>query len=372
MKQRNKKHQGAKPTVTLRAVAERVKLTPSTVSHVLNNSPAARSVPERTKERILAAARELNYQPNFFARSLKVKRSYTIGVIAEEIGDAYGSLVISGIERYLRQQDFFFLTVAHRHDEKLLATYSNMLLQRGVEGFITVDTILTAAPALPTVAVAGHQSFKHVTNIVLDHHHAAWLALKHLSDLGHEQIAFMKGSPLSADSDDRWSAICQVAAKLGIRMRPELIVQLEGDDPTPNLGYPHAKRLLAQNRSFTALFCYNDISAIGSIFAFEEAGLRVPEDISVVGFDDIQNAAFSNPALTTVKQPLQKMGEIAARTLLDRIDNGMKCMPEITIEPEFVVRNSTAPPNGGSIANTQGGIADQSSNQGQIESLGHA
>ena len=95
MKQRKKKHADSKPTVTLRAVAERVKLTPSTVSHVLNDSPAARSVPEVTKKRILAAARELNYQPNFFARSLKVKRSYTIGVIAEEIGDAYGSLVIS-------------------------------------------------------------------------------------------------------------------------------------------------------------------------------------------------------------------------------------------------------------------------------------
>ena len=123
-------------------------------------------------------------------------------------------------------------------------------------------------------------------------------------------------------------------------MRPELIVQLEGDDPTPNLGYPFAKQLLARKRPFTALFAYNDISAIGAIRACQEVGLRVPEDVSVVGFDDIQSAAYLNPALTTVRQPLQKMGEIAARTLLDRIEKRAKYVPEITIKPELVVRNS--------------------------------
>jgi DNA-binding LacI/PurR family transcriptional regulator len=336
--------QNKKPAVTLKSVAERVGLTPSTVSAVLNNSSASYSVPEHTQQRILAAARELNYRPNFFARSLRVKRTYTIGVILEEIGDAYGSLIISGIERYLREQNFFFLTVAHRHDKKLLATYSAMLQERGVEGFITVDILLTEEPSLPTVAVAGHRKINRVTNIVLDHHQAASLALKHLVDLGHDKIAFMKGSSVSADSDDRWDAICEVATKLGIRMRPELIVQLEGDDPTPNLGYPFARQLLARKQPFTALFAYNDMSAIGSISALQEAGLRVPDDVSVVGFDDIQSAAYINPPLTTVKQPLQKMGEIAARTLLDRIEDRMKYVSEIAIEPELVVRRSTASP----------------------------
>jgi LacI family transcriptional regulator len=340
----NRRHP-SKP-VTLRAVAERVRLTPSTVSHVLNNAPSARSVPQRTKDRIFAAARALNYQPNFFARSLKVKRSYTIGVIAEEIGDAYGSLVISGIERYLRQENFFFLTVSHRHDKKLLATYAHMLRQRGVEGFITVDTVLHEAPVLPTVAVAGHLRLKNVTNLVLDHERAALLALQHLRDLGHEEIAFMKGSTASSDTEDRWSAICKVANKLGIPMRPELVVQLEGDDPTPNLGYPFAQELLRRNRFFSALFAYNDNSAIGSIRACQEAGFRVPQDISVMGFDDIQSAAYTSPGLTTVRQPLIKMGELAAQTLLDRIEHRGNHVDEITVEPEFVVRGSTAPPRG--------------------------
>src|SRR5712672_3832418 len=108
--------------VTLKTIADHLGLTPGTVSAALNNSPAARSIPEHTKQRILAAAQTLNYRPNFFARSLRLKRTYTIGVIAEEIGDAYGALIISGIEEYLRKNNYFFLTVIHRHDPKLLQT----------------------------------------------------------------------------------------------------------------------------------------------------------------------------------------------------------------------------------------------------------
>src|SRR5689334_24158003 len=117
--------------VTLKTIAAHLGLTPGTVSAALNNSAAARSIPEHTKQRILTAARELNYRPNFSARSLRLQRTYTIGVIAEEIGDAYGSIIISGIEQHLRQHNFFFLTVIHRHDKKLLQTYSQMLQARG-------------------------------------------------------------------------------------------------------------------------------------------------------------------------------------------------------------------------------------------------
>src|SRR3984885_4977593 len=163
MESRSKNKTGSKlRIVTLKAVAEHVGLTPGTVSAVLNNSAAARSVPERTKKRILSAARELNYRPNFLARSLRANRTYTIGVILEEIGDAYGSVVMSGIEHFLRQHNFFFLTVAHRHDHTLLETYLTMLRERGVEGFITVDTLLSEEPSLPTVSVAGHRRLKGV------------------------------------------------------------------------------------------------------------------------------------------------------------------------------------------------------------------
>jgi len=329
--------------VTLKTIAAHLGLTPGTVSAALNNSPAARSIPEHTKNRIIAAAKELNYRPNFFARTLRLKRTYTIGVIAEEIGDAYGAMVISGIEEYLRKNNFFFLTVIHRHDPKLLQTYAQMLLTRGVEGFITTDTSITEGLTLPTVAVAGHARLEGVTNIVLDHKHAARLALEHLKELGHEEIAFIKGQTVSSDSAARWTAICEVAEELDIPIRPELTTQLEGTDSTPGIGYPFAKELLARKQPFTALFAYNDISAIGSIWAIREAGLRVPQDISVVGFDDIPGAAYANPGLTTVRQPLIRMGQIAAQTVVDQIEGRGEYVPEIAIEPEFVVRESTGP-----------------------------
>jgi len=338
------KRPGQKPeVVTLKAVAQHLGLTPGTVSAVLNNSPSARSIPQETKNRIHAAATELNYRPNFFARTLRNKRTYTIGVIAEEIGDSYSSPIISGIEQLLRQRDYFFLTVVHRHDPALLSRYSQLLSERGVEGIITVDTTVQEVPMLPTVAIAGHKKLKGVTNIVLDHEKAAVLALGHLKELRHERIAFMRGNPLSSDSKDRWEAICHVAGQMGIDMDPELIVQIDTDDPTPRLGYPFAKELLARHKPFTALFAYNDISAIGAIRAIQEQGLRVPQDISVMGFDDIPGAAFHTPSLTTVRQPLNRMGEVAAQSLLERIEGKKEYPSEIAIEPELVVRESTAP-----------------------------
>ncbi|MGA8102428.1 MAG: LacI family DNA-binding transcriptional regulator [Candidatus Acidiferrales bacterium] len=125
----------------------------------------------------MEAARELSYKPNFLARSLRVKRTYTIGVIAQEIGDIYGAMVISGVEQYLREQNYFLLTVIHRHDPQRLQSYCQLLVSRGAEGIIAVATSVTDPPSLPTVAIAGHQRVDGVTNIILDHRHAARTAL---------------------------------------------------------------------------------------------------------------------------------------------------------------------------------------------------
>jgi DNA-binding LacI/PurR family transcriptional regulator len=334
------KHGG---TVTLKAVAQYLGLTPGTVSAVLNDTKAARTIPETTRKRIVEAARHLNYQPNFLARSLRVKRTYTVGVIVEEIGDAYGSLIVGGIEPFLRESNFFFLTVAHRHDPKLLRTYSQLLTSRGVEGLITIDTSIEEEPDLPTVAVAGHQTVENVTNIILDHHRAAELALQYLKELGHEHTAFLRGLPKSSDSAARWEAIEDVAQKFGIQIRPELVLQIEGTESTPELGYPYGKALMDRKIPFTALFAYNDISALGAMRAFQEAGLRVPEDVSIIGFDDISIASYSVPSLTTIRQPLAKMGKIAAQTLLDRIEERTNFVPEIAVAPELIKRHSVVP-----------------------------
>jgi DNA-binding LacI/PurR family transcriptional regulator len=316
--------------VTLKTLAEHLHLTAGTISAALNDSAAARAIPEHTKRRILDAARELNYKPNYFARSLRLQRTFTIGVIAQQIGDPYGAAIISGIEEYLRDSEYFFLTVIHRHDQKVLQTYSQMLIARGVEGFITVDTSIKETPALPTVAVAGHRHVPGVTNITIDHKAAARLALTHLLKHGHSEIAFLKGQKDSSDSKVRWTAICEVAKELGVRVRPELTVQIETDLPTPELGYPSARKLLARNEHFTALFAYNDISAIGAI-----------QDVSVVGFDDIPLAVIFKPELTTVCQPLHRMGRIAAKTIIQQIEKAAAYQPEIMVEPELIQRASS-------------------------------
>jgi DNA-binding LacI/PurR family transcriptional regulator len=330
--------------VTLKAVAEQVGLTPGTISAVLNDTPAARAIPEQTRKRIHDAARQLNYRPNFFARSLRKKRTYTIGAIVEEIGEPYGSAVISGMEAYLRERNYFFLTVIHRHDTELLERSAAMLVERGVEGFITVDTTLDHAPTLPTVAVASHRQLAGVTNIVLDHGRAVSAALEHLVQLGHKRIAFIKGPAYSADTESRWQAICGASQRLGIEMDPDLIVNIAGvEDASPQFGYPYTKELLSRKKPFTALFAYNDLAALGAIRALQEQGLRIPQDVSVVGFDDIHGAGFHTPSLTTVRQPLQKMGQIAAETLLQRIE-GVEGLPsEIAVEAALIVRESSGP-----------------------------
>jgi DNA-binding LacI/PurR family transcriptional regulator len=329
------------PRVTLKTLAKHLNLTAGTISAALNDSAAARAIPEHTKRRILEAARELNYRPNYLARSLRLQRTYTIGVIAEQIGDPYGSAIISGIEEYLRDTEYFFLTVIHRHDQRILQTYSQMLLTRGVEGFITVDTSINERPALPTVAIAGHRAVSGVTNITLDQKLAARLALRHLLENGHREIAFLKGQKSSSDSQTRWEAICDVAKELSIRIRPELTVQIEIDLATPELGYPATKQLIARGAPFTALFAYNDMSAIGAIWALQDAGMRVPEDVSVVGFDDVPMATMFKPELTTVCQPLRRMGNLAAKTIIERIEKAADYPPGIVVEPDLKVRRSS-------------------------------
>jgi len=328
---------------TLKDLAKYLGLTKGTVSAVLNDSPYAKAIPQHTKDRIVAAAQELNYRPNFFARTLRKKRTYTVGVICAEIGDAYGSVIISGIEEVLTERKYFFVTVVHHHDEQTLSQYSDILKSRGSEGFITIDTTVTAPLPLPTIAVSGHLDIEGVTNITLDHTRAAQAVLDHLRQLGHTQIAVLKGQPLSIDSSARWEPLAEIAKRDGIEFRSELIMQLPGDDPSPQMGYTVTKELLAKKVPFTALVAYNDISAVGAIRAIKETGLRVPEDISVVGFDDIREAAYHLPSLTTVRQPMRKIGAMAAEALIDRIEGRNGHDAGILVEPELVARESTGP-----------------------------
>ena len=344
---------GPGKSVTLKDLAKHLHLSPATVSLVLNRSPAADSIPPETQERVFAAARDLAYRPNYLARSLRSQRSFSVGVLVPEISDPYATEVMSGIERHLLQTGYHYLVASHRRSTAaLLQDYLELLEHRAVEGLILVATEIEAAPPLPAVVVSGHLALDGVTNVVIDHDRAALLTLTHLMGLGHERIAFFKGQPGSADAEDRWRAILETAAALGLEVRPELTLQLSGEasgevfspEDAYHEGYTFGRRLLARGSDFTALFAFDDVSAIGATRAFLDAGLRAPEDVSVVGFDDIQSAAYQNPRLTTVRQPLRQMGEIAARMLLRRLAGEEDAKGGfVIVQPELIVRDSTGP-----------------------------
>src|ERR1700744_4446541 len=329
--------------VSLKTLAAYLDLDPTTVSVVLNQVPG-RSIPEATRERIRKASEKFNYQPSFVARSLRNRRTMTIGILVPVLADGYHAEVMTGIGDSLLEEKYFYFIAHHRHRPDLIKEYPRMLIGRGAEGIITIDTHLTDKLPLPVVAIAGHRQMDGVTNVGLDHHRAAELSLRHLYDLGHRHIAFMRGQPYSSDSDARWQGIVDVAKDLGLVIRPETTIQLEKDLTSPELGYPVLKQLLAHHRTFTAVLSFNDVAAIGCIRALHDSGLRVPEDVSVVGFDDIKEAAFQTPSLPTIRQPLQQMGELAVQLLLQQLRSGEATTPrQVAVEPQLVVRESTGP-----------------------------
>ncbi|MEI9977489.1 MAG: LacI family DNA-binding transcriptional regulator [Edaphobacter sp.] len=329
--------------VTLKFLAEHLNLSPATVSIVLNNSPVATSIPSTTKQRILAAAKRFAYRPNLHARMLRSRITNTIGVIVPELSEGYVTAVMLGVEQYLLQEGFLSFTVSHLGQPDLREEYQELLMRRRVDGLLLVNSDLSANIHLPVVGVSTHSKSTGVTNVVLDHLTAARMALHHLYDLGHRRIAFMKGQRYSLDSEVRWQAIVSIAQEIGIEVHPELCIFLEENIWTPELGYPPVRDLLTRTQNFTALFCFNDTAAIGAIRAIHDAGLSCPGDISVIGFDDIIVAEYLSPRLTTVRQPLRKMGWAAAQLLVQRINSPEEPYPQdLSFEPELIVRESTA------------------------------
>jgi LacI family transcriptional regulator len=361
----------AKP-VTLKELAEHVGLSPTTVSVVLNRAPVADSIPQRTQELVFAAAEELRYRPNHLARSLRSRRTHTLGVLVPELAEPYAAGVMSGLDSHVLAAGYFSLVASHQSEPYLIEEYVELLRSRRVEGLILLATALEREPGLPTVAVSGHARLEGVTNVVLDHDRAARLALAHLAELGHERIALFKGHARSADTDYRWQSILTTAGELGLEIDDRLVFQLAEDpaehssrtEATYREGYKYGRELLARGVPFSALFAFNDVSAIGAMRAFFDAGKRVPRDISVVGFDDILSAGFHNPGLTTVRQPLHEMGETAVRILLDRLHEGTAYPDFVTVEPTLVVRESTGP-----VAARRSGDADLPVGAGALGAL---
>lgn len=330
--------------ITLKELAHLLALSPGTVSRIINGQGTKHRIAKETENRVLDAARLHGYTANSVARSLRKQRSYTIGVILPEISEGYSTGVLSGIEDELLKDGFFYFVVSHRHRDDLLRNYPRLLVGRSVEGIIAIDTNIEEELPVPLVVVSGHKCRDGVINIQLNHQEAANLGLSHLKSLGHRKIAFIKGQSFSSDTNHRWKAIVEVAKALDLKIDPQLVLQLQSPDAGPGPGMEVTRQLLRTGQPFTAVFAFNDVTAIGAIQALREAGLKVPRDVSVLGFDDVLAASTHNPPLTTIRQPLRDMGQSAATTLLRMIRNQIHDHSQntITVLPKLILRKSTS------------------------------
>ncbi|MEM1183170.1 MAG: LacI family DNA-binding transcriptional regulator [Acidobacteriota bacterium] len=337
------------PAVTLKDLSQHLGLSSATISIVLSGSPRAKNLRAETRERVRRAARDLGYRPNGLARSLRVKKTHMIGVLVPRINSHYGNGVMTGLEGFLQGQGYTPLAISHGHEEIQAQRRVQTLVERQIDGLVTVSAPEVDAP-VPTISIAGYHAAGREADVTIDHDRAVYRALAHLQQLGHRRIAFFKGNPDNPDTGRRWRAAQTAARSLGLEILPELVLQMDPARTGPmrrggyGAGFRLGRQLLDSGRPFTALFAFNDFSAIGAMRAFAEAGLSVPRDVSVVGFDDVDNAEYNSPGLTTVRQPLEAMGELAGRLLLAAVDPKM---PQIGAGPrrldaDLIIRGSTA------------------------------
>jgi LacI family transcriptional regulator len=348
-----------KTNITIRDVAEESGFSATTVSIVLNNAPLARYIPSPTKVRIQKAAKKLGYHPNIFAKSLRSKRNHTVGVMVFDVTDPYCTLILRGIENSLYQASYLpILTDAH-NDRSRFERYLEMLLERRVEGLIIlanwllIDINLLAdleKSEVPTVIIGREHESKSISSIIVDDEGGAYSALAHLHALGHRKIAFVRGPKALMSSKKRWKGIQRFAQDIGLELDPRLIVDLP-DQLSPNLGvedaYKMTEELLKRKRPFTALMAYDDMTALGAMRALTRAGVRVPEQCSVIGFDDVATSSLFVPSLTTVRQPMEAMGAAGVSVILDgisaRAENREFPAAQRKLPSELVPRESTRP-----------------------------
>src|ERR1700675_1028204 len=348
----------AQPTaVTIRDVAERSGFSSATVSIVLNNAPLARYIPDTTKGRIHKAAQHLGYRPNLFARSLRGRRSHTGGVMVFDMTDPYCTLVLRGIENTLYQSSYLPILTDVHNERSRFERYLELLLDRRVEAlivlanwlFVDIDVLADLEKSsIPTAMIGRELRTDSVSSVMVDNELGAHAALEHLHSLGHRKIAFIRGPKTLGDSAPRWQGVRSFAKGAGLELDSRLIVDLpESQDPISSFeaGYKLTEELIKRKRPFTALMAFDDMTAFGAIRALAKAGLRVPEHCSVIGFDDVAASSLYTPALTTIRQPMEAMGAMAANLAIEGI-NAVLEKREIAavhrkMAPELAVREST-------------------------------
>jgi len=342
-------------TVTLLDVARQSGYSASTVSIVLNEAPLANQLRSETRRRIREVAERLGYRPHVFARSLRNQRSNTIGVVVFDLSDPFCTLILRGIDKRLQPTNYLPVVTDAHNDRNRFARYLEMLVDRRVEGLIVVANWLfvridalkgLTRRRLPTVVVGRDLHRSGIRSILVDNEAGGYLALQHLYELGHRNIGFILGPKQLGDTSRRWAGMQRFAKDAGLPIRSSLVKEMTGSsDPLSGFtsGAELTRQLLRMKNGFTAIAAFDDMTAFGAIRALSESGRRVPNDCSVVGFDDIPMATLASPSLTTIRQPMLEMGKFASETVWHTLTGGAADGQNDLklVEPTLEVRQST-------------------------------
>jgi DNA-binding LacI/PurR family transcriptional regulator len=329
---------------SIKDIARAANVSHSTVSRALRNSPLVRA---ETGALIRKIAEEQGYTVSAVARSLVTKRTHTIGIVVTDVADPFVGEVVSGVEEVAQARGYSVLLASCHADPDREVRAVRLLHERRVDGILVNSSRVGALymPLLekmkvPIVLINNQHPGEFIFSVTIDNLRAARDATRHLVELGHRRIGYV-GNQFGLQADtDRFAGYRQILEETDIGFQPELVAHGDG---RPEGGMRGMERLLALPERPTAVFCYNDMEAIGAMRVARQHRLRVPGDISIVGLDDVFLASYTDPPLTTVQQPMQQMGGLAAQILLDLFSGGT---PEsrVTLPGKLIVRQSTAAP----------------------------
>lgn len=329
---------------TLADLAAVAGVSQMTVSRALNNQPG---VSQRTRESILKVASEIGYVTNRVAQKLSTGQSGVIGVLATELDHPFISGVVNSVVHAAAAAGNEVLIYSHTAREKLPSSNVMQLLQQFTDGVVAILPYqfgfvqALARGRFPVVMIDSPLEDTDLPTVASDSYGGARVAMKHLAELGHKRVAFVAGAEKLASSNDRLRAYEEAVAVHGLVRDKSLVVR---GDYNIEVGRTAARQLLRLKNRPTAIFAANDLSAFGVMAVLQQQGLRIPEDISVVGFDDVPAASHVHPGLTTIRQPLEEIGRAAVAHLLSQIAGLAPATEKVTLPTELVVRGSTAAP----------------------------
>jgi DNA-binding LacI/PurR family transcriptional regulator len=328
-------------SISITDIAKVAGVSPSTVSRALQDHPR---ISLQRRATIHALAQQMGYQPSQIARSLVTGRSKTLGIVITDVTDPFVAEVMKGAEQSARELGYSLLFATSRRDPSQEILAARLLLGRQVDGMIVISSRaagdyadLLGSDGLPLVLVNHDLNEPHAHSVRTDNHGGVRQAISHLWELGHSRLAFVKGPGGGRSSRERLEAFCETAAALGLPTHPEWVIEGQGllED-----GRKAFLVLAARRQRPTAVICYNDLTAIGLMAAAHEAGVRIAEDISVVGYDNIPFSAFTMPPLTTVDQPKEALGRAAVEGCVRALSG--EDIPDTVLPSELVIRKSTS------------------------------